>query len=163
MSKEFDAHQHLKHIPPGTQFDDSEPRSGRIFIAAIVSVVSIIVTITGVYTYYSWYRSKVLFERQLSPASVELKTIRSVEDQTLNTYGYVDKDKVIVRLPIARAMEFVAGESAEGKEKYPVLAKPLPKPEDLAAAAAVPAPGAAATTPIAPVLPVTVQPAKEKH
>lgn len=162
MSKEFDAHQHLKHIPPGTQFDDSEPRSGRIFIAAIISVVSVIVTITGVYTYYSWYRSKVLFERQLSPASVELKAIRSVEDQTLNTYGYVDKDKVIVRLPIARAMDFVAGESAEGKEKYPVLAKPLPKPEDLAAAAAVPAPGTvavpAAAIPVAPVLP-----AKEKH
>ena len=153
MSKQFDKHDHLRHIPPGTQFDDSEPRSSRIFAGAIISGVLLVSSIAGVNSYYSWYKEKTIYERQLAPPSTELKAIRSQEDQALNTYGYVEKDKGIVRLPIARAIDLVVSESAEAKEKYPVEAKvvPPPKTDD---AAAVPA-----AVPVAPA----VEAPKEKH
>ena len=159
MSKQFDKHEHLKHIPPGTRFDDTEPRSGLILIGAIITIISIIVTIGGVYSYYSWYREKVLFERQLSPNSVELSTIRSLEDQLLNSYAFVEKSKEIVRLPVSRAIDLVVAESAEGKEKYPVAAKVIPPPK----ADDVPVvPGATPFTPSPVVTPMAVKP-KETH
>ena len=37
--------------------------------------------------------------------AVELKDLHTMEDQILTTYGWTDKDKGIVRLPIDRAME----------------------------------------------------------
>ena len=70
MSKQFDKHEHLKHIPPGTQFDDSEPRSGLILAGALISAVFLILTINGVNSYYTWYKDKTLYERQLAPPSV---------------------------------------------------------------------------------------------
>ena len=38
----------------------------------------------------------------------DLKQIHASEDQILGTYGWVDRQKGIVRLPIARAMELLA-------------------------------------------------------
>ncbi len=169
MSKKFAEHDHLKHVPPGTQFDDSEPRSGLILVGALVSAVFIILTINGVNSYYTWYRDKALYEKQLAPPSVELKVIRAQEDQALNNYGYVEKDKAIVRLPIARAIDLVVTESSEGKERYPIAAKVVPPPKaDDAPAAAGAAPAgtpAAGPTPAASPTPAPPKemPAKEKH
>ena len=169
MSKKFEEHDHLKHVPPGTQFDDSEPRSGLILVGALVSAVFIILTINGVNSYYTWYRDKALYEKQLAPPSVELKVIRAQEDQALNNYGYVEKDKGIVRLPIARAIDLVVMESSEGKEKYPVAAKviPPPKADDAPTATGVAPAGTpvAAPTPAATLIPASSKemPAKEKH
>jgi len=36
---------------------------------------------------------------------LELQQLRTQEDQTLSTYGWVDKKEGIVRIPIERAME----------------------------------------------------------
>ena len=159
MSKQFDKHEHLKHIPPGTRFDDTEPRSGLILIGAIVTIAAIIVTIGGVYSYYSWYREKVLFERQLAPNSVELSTIRSQEDQLLNSYAFVEKSKDIVRLPVSRAIDLVVAESAEGNEKYPVAAKIIPPPKADEAPAV---PGSAPPPPVDTGIPIATKP-KETH
>jgi hypothetical protein len=38
----------------------------------------------------------------------DLKRMRSQEDQILGSYGWVDKDKGVVRIPIDRAMELLA-------------------------------------------------------
>jgi hypothetical protein len=37
--------------------------------------------------------------------TIEIQELRSSEDQILSTYGWTDKDKGIVRVPIERAME----------------------------------------------------------
>jgi hypothetical protein len=38
----------------------------------------------------------------------ELRQMRAAEDATLNSYGWVDKDAGIVRIPVDRAMEILA-------------------------------------------------------
>ena len=39
---------------------------------------------------------------------IDLKEIRDAEDQQLATYGWVDKDKGVVRIPIDRAIEMLS-------------------------------------------------------
>jgi hypothetical protein len=46
---------------------------------------------------------------QTSPPD-DLKAFRAAEDARLETYGWVDRQAGIVRIPIERAMELVAGE-----------------------------------------------------
>jgi hypothetical protein len=44
---------------------------------------------------------------QMTPAA-DLKAIRAVEEQALTSYGWVDQQKGIVRLPISRAIDLLA-------------------------------------------------------
>jgi hypothetical protein len=46
--------------------------------------------------------------RLQSTPAIDLKQIRSSEDQILGTYGWVDRQKGIVRMPIGRAMDLLA-------------------------------------------------------
>ena len=50
-------------------------------------------------------------EPRLQKAPVmDLKEFRAGEEQILNSYGWVDPDKGVVRIPVERAMELVAKE-----------------------------------------------------
>ena len=46
---------------------------------------------------------------QVTPVQ-DLASIRKTENETLNSYGWVDREKGMVRIPISRAMEIVAAE-----------------------------------------------------
>ena len=41
-------------------------------------------------------------------SSVRLAAVRAAEEKVLQTYGWVDKEQKIVRIPIDRAMELLA-------------------------------------------------------
>jgi hypothetical protein len=45
----------------------------------------------------------------------DLVTVRKEEEELLDTYGWVDKERGIVRIPIARAMELVAKEGLQSR------------------------------------------------
>jgi hypothetical protein len=67
-----------------------------------------------------------------------LKTAREEAAKTLTTYGWIDKNKGVARIPIERAMELTVAELAEQK---PAPAGPIATPEPQAPAApASPAP-----------------------
>jgi hypothetical protein len=51
---------------------------------------------------------------QSSPVA-DLKRMRQEEDQILGSYGWIDRQKGIVRLPIARAMELLSQRGSLGK------------------------------------------------
>src|SRR2546423_9834090 len=40
--------------------------------------------------------------------NLDLKAVRAAEDQMLNSYGWVDQQKGVVRLPIDRAIDLLA-------------------------------------------------------
>jgi hypothetical protein len=77
-----------------------------------------------------------------------LKTLREEADKALSTYGWIDKNKGVARIPIERAMELTVADLAKQK---PAPAGPIATPEAQlpAGAAASPAPGspAPATSP----------------
>jgi hypothetical protein len=67
-----------------------------------------------------------------------LKTSREEAEKALTTYGWIDKNKGVARIPIERAMELTVAELAQ---KKPAAAGPIATPEPQApAATASPAP-----------------------
>ena len=90
-----------------------------------------------------------------------LKTTQEEAAKALTTYGWIDKNKGIARVPIERAMELTVAELAQ---KKPAPAGPIATPEPQAAAApaspapASPAPGASPQT--SPAQPAASPPAQ---
>jgi hypothetical protein len=66
-----------------------------------------------------------------------LKTSREEAAKALTTYGWIDKNKGVTRIPIERAMELTVAELAQQK---PAPAGPIAAPEPQAQPAASPAP-----------------------
>jgi hypothetical protein len=93
-----------------------------------------------------------------------LKTLHEEEQKQLTTYAWLDKNKGVTRIPIARAMELTVAELAQ---KKPAPAGPIatpaaqPAPTGAAPAPAAtqggppvsPAPGSSATQPAQPAAP----------
>jgi hypothetical protein len=71
-----------------------------------------------------------------------LKTSREEAAKALTTYGWIDKNKGVARIPIERAMELTIAELAQQK---PAPAGPIAAPEPQAQPAA--SPGAAQSSP----------------
>jgi hypothetical protein len=89
------------------------------------------------------------YEQKRSKAREEkLKAARDEETKTLTSYGWIDKNKGVARIPITRAMELTVAELAK---KKPTPAGPIATPEAQASAATV---GAAAPTPAPSASPV---------
>lgn len=72
----------------------------------------------------------------------KLKDARDEDTKTLTGYGWIDKNKGVARIPIARAMQLTVAELAQ---KKPVAAGPIaaPQPQASAASTGAPAPSAA--------------------
>jgi hypothetical protein len=73
-----------------------------------------------------------------------LKTSREEAAKALTTYGWIDKNKGVARIPIERAMELTVAELAQQKPAAagPIVA-PEPQAQPAASPAGVPQPGAA--------------------
>jgi len=72
-----------------------------------------------------------------------LKTSREEAEKALTTYGWIDKNKGVARIPIERAMELTVAELAQQK---PAPAGPIatpPEAQPAASPAGAPQPGAA--------------------
>jgi len=68
--------------------------------------------------------------RLLSNEGQELRQVRAAEDQILSSYGWIDRGKGVVRIPIQRAMELVAQRG--------LPSRPVPGPQSAAAGISVP-------------------------
>jgi len=64
-----------------------------------------------------------------------LKTVREEADKALTTYGWIDKNKGVARIPVERAMELTVAELAKQK---PAPAGPIATSEAQATASAPP-------------------------
>ena len=72
-----------------------------------------------------------------------LKTSREEAAKALTTYGWIDKNKGVARIPIERAMELTVAELAQQKpEPAGPIATPEPQAEPAASPAGSPQPGA---------------------
>jgi hypothetical protein len=88
-----------------------------IGLALVLVVVGVIVYVTF---HYLTVRSAsglpsnpmAVFDSQIPPAprieehpAIDIQQLHAREEQTLSTYGWVDKSKGVVRIPLQRAME----------------------------------------------------------
>lgn len=124
-------------------FDRTDPSGPWVLVFTLAIVATLVVVVFGVNYLFQETLAKGEYEQVLAPDSQQLQEIRTAEAQALNHYRYVDQDKKVVRLPIDRAMQLFAAESAQGKLFYPAKPMPYKTPEQLAAAAAAAGDGAA--------------------
>ena len=90
------------------------------------------------------------YEQKRAKAREEkLKTAREEDAKALTSYAWIDKNKGVARIPVARAMELTVAELAQ---KKPEPAGPIATPEPQASAAptGAPAPSAAPSASPAP-------------
>jgi hypothetical protein len=146
MTEEKYDHE-LPHHDPQEGFDRSEPAARKITMFVIVSVITLIVTILALQSYFEKIWNEAVYEKVLSVPGEEVGDLRGLANWRLDHYEYTDPSKTTVRIPFERAKELFLAEQASGKTFYP--AKPTePKPEEPATPA--PAPGAPATPAAAP-------------
>jgi hypothetical protein len=82
-----------------------------------------------------------------------LKTLREEADKALTTYGWIDKNKGVARIPIERAMELTVADLAKQK---PAPAGPIATPASAEATAGKPQATAGAGASAAPASPAPV-------
>jgi hypothetical protein len=96
---------------PGPKFEESDVEVWQIG-RFVVILIAVIAGMTG-------GRPKVANERVNSGQSppqprletapvVDLRKIREAEDQSLTSYGWIDRKNGVVRIPIARAIDMLA-------------------------------------------------------
>jgi hypothetical protein len=85
-----------------------------------------------------------------------LKTLREEADKALTTYGWIDKNKGVARIPIERAMKLTVAELAKQK---PAPAGPIATPEAQGTPAAPASPAPASPAPAGSPQPGGAQPA----
>jgi hypothetical protein len=83
-----------------------------ILVAAVVTIVVLVVAIILLYDYFMATGQAAIYDQSLRPESQELLELRRTEDSILTSYGLIDRDKRTYRVPITRAMELLAAESA---------------------------------------------------
>ncbi len=116
-----------EEIQVETGYDRQEPPAGLIAGLSLSTFLALIAVILGVRAYFDY--TKQQYEEKVGQAVAEdLKNLRNNEDEALNSYKVVDKDKGVVRIPIRRAMELIAKESAEGRLKYEQKEYPVKSP-----------------------------------
>jgi len=136
----------IRHADPREGFDRGEPKAGAIAVFGIASVVLLILTIVALQAYFNKIWEQAVYEKILAPPSEELQDLHNRENWNLSHYGYMDKGKGTVRIPVDRAMDLFAQEAASGKLFYPAKAtapkkeEPTPPAPDQAAPAAGQAP-----------------------
>lgn len=130
-------------------FDTSDPNTPGVTIFIVAFVVTLVLVIGATIVYYNFTQQMHEDEVVLAKPSEELAALHAREDEQLKTYGFINKEKGVVQIPLERAMELVAREAAEGKPKYPTVPVAV-KVEPAAGAAAAPGAPAAAPAPAAP-------------
>jgi hypothetical protein len=134
----------IKHHDPSEGFDRTDPSAKWIWIFAVGSVITLVVTIFALQQYFEGAWNQAVYEKvQLAP-NQDINFVRGRDDWDLTHYEYLDQKTGQIRIPLDRAQELFMKEIAAGKPFYP--GKPtVPKPEEPDTTAAQP--GAAAAQP----------------
>ncbi len=109
-------------------FDRRDAKPGRIALISSLTILFLIVAVIGVYWFYVVSFEQVEHDQYSGVASKELIAIHEREDEQLHKYGYINKEKGIVRLPVERALELVEAEARLGKVSWNTKTYPA-KPE----------------------------------
>lgn len=92
---------------------DSGTNNLIIALTGVGFLVILVIMVAWLRTYFFDVRNEVEYRTVLSVDNPKLLAIQKRDAEILTTYGWMDKDKGIVRIPIERAMELTV-ERAQG-------------------------------------------------
>lgn len=85
-----------------------------VIIAASI-VLFIVISLIFVNEFFLIEKEDMVYQQQLAVPSITLEELRAHEDTVLTSYGVLDKETGVYRIPLSRAMELVASEAMEKK------------------------------------------------
>lgn len=135
MQDNYKPEAHRQELPADVHFvervdyDRRDARSARLAVIGISTALIIVGFVVGIYWLFTVTYDQVEHERVAVPSSRDLAMVREREDEQLHKYGYIDKEKGVVRLSVERAMQLVEQDAAAGKTSWATRkyeAKPEP-------------------------------------
>src|SRR5882672_8849486 len=103
MTTKYD-HEVAKH-DPSEGFDHSEVAARKITFFVIVSVITLVVTIAALQSYFDKIWNQAVYDKVLSVPGEEVGDLRSLSNWRLDHYEYADPSKTRVRIPLDRAKQ----------------------------------------------------------
>lgn len=97
-------------------YEKSDVNLKKVVIIGISITLFLVVAFIFLNEYFIYEREAIVQEQVLSQPSVKLEDLRAVEDSLLTSYELIDTTKQIYRIPIDRAIELMAAESAASKK-----------------------------------------------
>ena len=88
-----------------------ELKAGPIAIAGIVGAILTFALIVALSALFLQAQSVETYHKSVRQTPAELRRLRSNQIEKLNGYGWVDREKGIVSVPIERAMELLVEEA----------------------------------------------------
>lgn len=89
----------------------------KLVIWGISGILLLIIILAILWQYFIITKNEYYFDVVEKPRSEELLKLRERENEELNSYKLIDKDKGIYRIPIDEAMRLTVEEAAEGGKR----------------------------------------------
>ncbi len=83
-----------------------------------VCVITIVISVVCLDSYFSYYREQLIREAN-DYGTPALSELRAYEEEQLNRYGVIDKEKGIYQIPVSRAMAILAEEAFQQQGTAP--------------------------------------------
>jgi hypothetical protein len=89
-------------------------RNGVIFGTFVVTIALFLSGLNWLKSYFTVATNREVYRKVLEPPNPALLDMRVEESRVLGSYGWVDKDKGVVRIPVERAMDLLIEEARRG-------------------------------------------------
>ncbi|HYV51483.1 MAG TPA: hypothetical protein VE910_06230 [Dongiaceae bacterium] len=96
-------------LPP-----DHPEQTKTIFIWGVATLVVLAIMLVWLRSYFFLVRNETIQKIYLSAPNPKIDELHAHEQQVLHSYGWVDRQKGIVHIPIDQAMELMVRESGHG-------------------------------------------------
>ena len=89
----------------------------KVAIWGISGIILLVIILAFLWQYFIITKNEYYFEAVDKPRSQELLNLREHENDVLNNYKLLDKEKGIYRIPIDEAMKLTVEEAAKGAKR----------------------------------------------
>ncbi|MCU0232152.1 MAG: hypothetical protein MUC67_12400 [Acidobacteria bacterium] len=88
---------------------EGDPKTSLTAVVAIVGTLILVLIIVGLQALF-YHVENDAYAQVYSEPNLDLKMVRAQQLELLNSYGWIDREKGVVRVPIDRAMEMVVAD-----------------------------------------------------
>lgn len=103
---------------PQEGYDHHEAKAGMVGLWSAATVLVLVACVVAMYWLYMIGTGVEYEENVGKPLWQIAQDTKAREDEQLYHYGYIEKEKGLVRIPIDRAMQLIAEEYKQGKVGY---------------------------------------------
>lgn len=92
---------------------EGDPRTGQAVVVGIVGTLILILIVVGLQALF-YHVEDDLYSQIYAEPQLDVKMVKAQQLELLASYGWVDREKGVVRIPIDRAMEMVVADPSGG-------------------------------------------------